>query len=61
MELSCSNIKKFLIFSYILGNGNPPKIIYASGNGNPKKLIFRETELFSPSSKNKKNLPPKNF
>ena len=47
MELSGSNIKKFLIFSqkkaflifpkmelsYILGNGNPPKIAYISGNG----------------------------
>ena len=47
MELSNSNIKKFLIFSqkkaflifremelsYILGNGNPEKIPYVSGNG----------------------------
>ena len=43
MELSGSIIKKFLIFSYILGNGNPEKISYISGNGNPKKLlIFQE-------------------
>ena len=47
MELSSSNIKKFLIFSqkkaflifremelpYILGNENPEKIPYISGNG----------------------------
>ena len=34
MELFGSNIKKFLMFSYISGNGNPPK----------KFLIFQETE-----------------
>ena len=52
MELFCSNIKKFLTFSYISGNGNRPNIIYISGNRNPKKLlIFREMELFSLSSK----------
>ena len=47
MELSGSNIKKFLIFSqkkaflkfremklfYILENGSPEKILYISGNG----------------------------
>ena len=53
MKLSGSNFKKFLIFSYILGNGNPEKIPHISGNGNPKKLIrFQEMELLSPSSKN---------
>ena len=36
MEISGSNIKKFLIFSYISRNGNPPP---------PKEfLIFQETE-----------------
>ena len=57
MELSGSSIKKFPIFSYILGSRNPEKIPYISGNGNPKKLlIFREMELFSPTSKNRKFL-----
>ena len=36
MELSDSNIKKFLIFfqkkAYISGNGNPEKVLYISGN-----------------------------
>ena len=42
MELSSSNIKKFLIFSYISGNGTPPpkKIPYISGSGNPKKASY---------------------
>ena len=37
MELSGSNIKKFLIFpkeslSYLSGNRNPKKILYVTGN-----------------------------
>ena len=55
MELSSSNIKKFLIFSqkeaffifremefsYILGNENPEKKNpYISENGNPEKIIY---------------------
>ena len=41
MELSSSNIKKFLIFSYISGHGNPPqKIPYVSLNRNPKKASY---------------------
>ena len=40
MELSGSNIKKFLIFSCISGNGKPKKISYISGNANPKKLLI---------------------
>ena len=40
MELSGSVIKKFLIFSYISGNGNPLKIPYISENSNPKKLLY---------------------
>ena len=56
MELSCYNIKKILLFSYISGNRNLPKNSLYSLN--PKKLfIFREMELFSLSSKNKKNPP----
>ena len=55
IELSSSNIKKFLISSYILRNGNPLKSLYISWNENPKKpLIFRKIEFFSTSSKNKK-------
>ena len=54
--ISGSNIKKFLMFSYISGNENPEKIPYISGNGNPKKLlIFQDMELLSPSSKDKKS------
>ena len=54
MELSSSNIKKFLVFSqkkaflifwemellYILGNSNPEKIPYISGNRNPEKVLY---------------------
>ena len=30
MELSGSNIKKFIIFSYISGNENPPRVNFLS-------------------------------
>ena len=40
IELSRSNVKKRLIYSYISGNKNPKKL-----------LIFWEMELLSPSSK----------
>ena len=54
MELSGSNIKKLLIFFYILGNRNPKKIAYILGNKNPEKfLIFRKKELLIPSLKEK--------
>ena len=60
MKLCGSSIKQILIFPYILGNGDPPKIPYVSRNGNPKKLlIFWEMELFSASLKNKKIRPDK--
>ena len=43
MEPSSSNTKKFIMFSYISGNGNPENIPYIAGNRNPKKLpIFQE-------------------
>ena len=35
MEPSSSDTKKFIIFSYISGNGNPEKIPYIAGNRNP--------------------------
>ena len=48
-EMEHSSIKKFLILSYISGNGNPPKIIYTLANGNSKKLLISlEMELSSP-------------
>ena len=51
MELSNSNIKKFLKFSYISGNENPKKL-----------LIFWKMEIFIPSSKKeKKFIPPPKF
>ena len=40
MELSSSCTKEILIFSYISGIRNPPKIFYISGNRNPKKLFI---------------------
>ena len=49
MELSSSNITKFLTFSYISGNENPERISYIlskesfsyiSGNGNPEKIPY---------------------
>ena len=64
MELSSSDIKKFLIFSqkkhflifreieifYISGKGNPPKILYISRNGT---FLYVRKRNF-PSSKNNK-------
>ena len=47
MELPGSNIKRFLIFSYILGNRNPQKIPYVSGN--------RTFKSRAPPPKKKKN------
>ena len=61
MEISSSNIKKLLIFSYISGNENRKKILYILGNrkrSSKKLLIFQEMELLSPRSK---NLPRKKF
>ena len=51
--------KKFLI---LRETETPKKIPYISGNGSTKKrLIFREMELSSLGSKNKKNPPRENF
>ena len=64
MEISSSNIKKFLIFSYISGNENHKKILYILGNrkrSSKKLLIFQEMELLSRRSKNKRNLSRKKF
>ena len=59
MELSCSNIKKFLV---LFRETETKKILYISGNGNPKKLLrFQEIELFIPSLKNKKKSTQENF
>ena len=44
MELPGSNIKRFLIFSYILGNGNPKKIPYVSGNRTFKSRARKKKE-----------------
>ena len=48
MELSDSNIKKFLIFfqkkAYISGNGNPEKVLYILENGT--FLYFRKLLIF---------------
>ena len=54
MELSGSNMKKFLIFSYISGNGNPKKSLFYLQKWNPA--------LLSPGSKNlKKKSTPRKF
>ena len=60
MELSSSNIRKFLIFSkesfsYILGNGNPPKILYISGGTSEiskTKVSLSTTSYTLPTRKN---------
>ena len=54
MELSGSDIKKFLMFSYILGDGNPEKFPFILGNETAKKFLIL-MELLNPSSKTKKN------
>ena len=51
MQLSSSNIKKFLIFSqkkaFLIIR--EMELSYISGNGNPEKiLIFQEAELTKP-------------
>ena len=59
MELSGSNVKKFLLFCetktlkkfYILHEIELPYIL---GNGNPKKLIFQESTLRARKIKKKK-------
>ena len=53
MELSGSNIKKFLIFL-------ERKLFYISGNVNPKKLLIFQEVTFQ-ARKNKKNPPRENF
>ena len=48
--------KKFLYFLIFRKTETTKKIPYISGNGSTKKLlIFREMELLSPGSKNKKS------
>ena len=54
MELSGSDIKKFLMFSYISGDGNPEKFPFILGNETAKKFLIL-MELLNPSSKTKKN------
>ena len=40
MKLPGSNIKKFLIYSYISGNGNPEKIPYISETETLKSFLY---------------------
>ena len=63
MELSSSDIKKFLIFSYISLNRNPEKIPYISGNKNPKKAYIsrNKTQHFFTLVRKKKSTPRKFF
>ena len=62
MELSSSNVKKIIVFSYILGNGNPKKSSSYFRKGNPKKLLtFWRMELLSSSSKKFKKSTPRKF
>ena len=52
MELSSSNIKKILMFSYILGNGTfKPKLEKIKNPPRKKFLIFREMELSSSNTR----------
>ena len=60
MELSNSNIKKFLIFSQkkafiFWETETPKKLPYISGNGNPKKLLTFQEVTFRPQKKKKKH------
>ena len=48
MELPGSNIKRFLIFSYILGNGNPQKNPYVSGNRTFKSRARKKKKKIHP-------------
>ena len=64
MELSSSCMKKFIIFSYISRNGNPPpkkkKILYISGIETLKSfLYFRKCDFFIPKPKKTKKLTSK--
>ena len=52
MELSVSNIKKFLIFSYTSGNRNPEKNYLCFKKTLKKLLVFREIEFFSSPQEN---------
>ena len=64
MELSSSDIKKFLIFSYISLNRNPEKIPYISGNKNPKKPSYisrNKTQHFFAQVQKKKSTLRKFF
>ena len=69
MELSGSNIEKFLIRFYISGNKNPEKkflmfqkteLFYISENENPEKTLYISVSNL-PSSKSKKEPTFKNF
>ena len=52
MELSCSNIKKFLIFSYISGNENSEKNSLYFRKRKPQKASYISgSGTFRPSSK----------
>ena len=62
MEVSCFNIKKFLIFSYISRNGNPRKnflyfkkqnLLISQEGGKPKKLLIFQEVAFLAQKMNK--------
>ena len=63
MELSGSNVNKFLIFSYILGNGNPENISLYFRERKPWKTSYNlENGTFKPKlEKNLKNPPQEDF
>ena len=57
IELSCSNIKKFLIFSFISGNGNPKKLLTPQETETPKKIFIfprKKACLIFPETKTQK-------
>ena len=52
MELSGSNTKKFLIFSYISGN-KKKKIIFQEYRNPERSLYFRKSNFLAPKKLNK--------
>ena len=61
MELSASNTKKFLIFSYISGSGNQKSSLHFRKTETLKSSFFEKMEVLSPISKTKKIALPKSF
>ena len=60
MELSGSSIEKVIIFSYILGNENPPKI-FRENETLKIFLYFGKWNFYAQTQNMKKKITPKKF